>query len=85
MSLATGKQLHDLTWTEIPINDQVIYRVKDLTTKDKKTEITKGYPIFEWIPVIPITDKDNETQNEDDNIASTHEDEKYDDITENRE
>ena len=47
--------------------------------------MTKGYPIFEWIPVIPITDKDNKTQNEDDEIASTHGDEENYDITENGE
>ena len=34
--------------------------------------MTKGYPIFECIPGSPITDKDNKTQNEDNEIASTH-------------
>ena len=43
--------------------------------------MTKGYPIFEWSPGIPIKDKYYETQNEDDEIASTHEDEDYDYIT----
>ena len=43
---------------------QVIHIVNDLATKDKHPEMTKGYPIFEWIPGIPITDKDDETQNE---------------------
>ena len=56
--------------------------MKDLITKDKHSEMTKGCPIFEWSPVIPITCKDNKTQNEEDDIASTHEDEDYDDITE---
>ena len=46
MSLSTRKQLHGLIWTELPINDQVIHRVNDLNTKDKHTEMTKGYPIF---------------------------------------
>ena len=35
MSLATGKQLHDFIWTELPINDQVISRINDLDIKDK--------------------------------------------------
>ena len=35
MSLATGKQLHSFIWKELPINDQVIYRVNDLDTKEK--------------------------------------------------
>ena len=47
--------------------------------------MTKGYPIFEWIPGIPITDKDDETQSEEDEISSTHEDEHDDGITENGE
>ena len=45
--------------------------------------MTKGYPIFEWSPGIPITDKYNETKSEEDEIYSTHEDENNDDITEN--
>ena len=64
MSLATRKQLHAFIWTELPINDQVISRVNDLSTKEKQPEMTKGYPIFEWIPGIPITDKDDKTQSE---------------------
>ena len=45
--------------------------------------MTKGYPIFEWIPGIPITDKDDETQSEEDEISSIHEDKHDYDITEN--
>ena len=47
--------------------------------------MTKGYPVFEWSPGIPITDKDYETQSEEDEISSTHEDEHNDDITKNGE
>ena len=47
--------------------------------------MTKGYPIFEWISGIPITDKDYKTQNEDNDVSSTNEDEENDDITENGE
>ena len=83
MSLAIVKYLHTLIWIEPPINDQVIYRVNYLETKEKQPEKNKGYPIFELIPGIPITDKDNATQNKDNVIASTHEDEDDDDITEN--
>ena len=64
MSLATIKQLHAFIWTELPINDQVISRVNNFSTKEKHPEMTKGYPIFEWIPGISITDKDNKTQSE---------------------
>ena len=33
MYLATGKHLHAFIWTELPINDQVISRVKYFSTK----------------------------------------------------
>ena len=81
MSLATGKQLHDFIWTVLPINDQVIYRVNNLATKENQPEITKGYPIFEWRPGIPITEKYEETQSEEDEISSIHEDEHKDYIS----
>ena len=48
-------------------------------------QIRGGYPIFEWIPCIPITEKDDKTQSEEDEISSTHEDKHDDDITENGE
>ena len=83
MSLATRKQLRAFISTELPINDEVISRVNYLSTKEEHPEMTKGYPIFEWIPGIPITDKDDETQSEEDEISSTHEDKHDDDITEN--
>ena len=54
MLLATLKQLHANIFTYIPINDQVIYRVYELANKRKHPEITKGHPIFEWIPGISI-------------------------------
>ena len=47
--------------------------------------MTKGYPIFEWSPDIPITDKYDETQSEEYEIASSHEDESDDNINENEE
>ena len=47
--------------------------------------MTKGYTIFQWIPGIPITDKYDGTQSEEDEISSIHEDEHNDDITENGE
>ena len=47
--------------------------------------MTKGYPIFEWSPGIPITYKDDDTQSEEDEIFSKHEDQNNDDITENGE
>ena len=83
MSLATGKQFHAFIWTELQINDQIVSRVKYLVTKYKQPEISKGYPIFVWSPGIPIKEKDDETQSEEDEISSTHKDKQDDDITEN--
>ena len=80
MYLATVKQLHDFIWTELTIIDQVISRVNYLANKDRHLEITKVYPIFEWIPDIPITYKGDETKGKEYEIDSTHE-YKHDDIT----
>ena len=82
---ATVKQLHAFIWREPPINYQVISRVNDLATKEKKPEMTKGYPIFQCSPGIPITYKDNETKSEEYKISSTNKDEHDDDINENGE
>ena len=59
MFLATGKHLHTYIWTYLPINEQVIYRVDDLVTKENKPDITKVYPIFEWSPGILMMDQAN--------------------------
>ena len=56
-----------------------------MATNEKQPEMTKGYPIFEWSEGVPITEKYNKTQSEEDEISSTHEDKQDDDITENRE
>ena len=85
MSLATGKQFHSFIWEDLPINDQVMQRVSDLTTKENQLEITKGHPIFKWIPGIPIIDKDDKNQNEDDEIAPSHGDEDDYEIPKNEE
>ena len=45
--------------------------------------MNKEYPIFEWIPGIPITDKYGRPKNKNYIIASTHGDEKDDYFTEN--
>ena len=75
MYLAIAKHLHAFIWEKLPIKDQVISRVNDFSTKEKHPEMTMWCPIFEWIPGISITYKDNETQIEEDEIYSTHEDE----------
>ena len=70
MHLSNSKNLHTLIWTEPPNNYQVIQRLKNLDTKQKQPEMNKGYPIFEWILGIPITNQaDDGHQTEDDEIA----------------
>ena len=56
-----------------------------MVTKEKQPEMTKGYPIFEWIPGIQITDQCDKAQREEEEISSKHEDNHDDDITENGE
>ena len=56
-----------------------------MATKEKQTEMTKGYPIFEWRPGISITEKGNNRQSEENEIYSTHEENNDDNITENGE
>ena len=58
--------------------------MNDLATKYKQPEITKGYPIFEWSPGIPITyQAGDEQKTEDNEIASTHGNDKDFEITKN--
>ena len=85
MSLSTRKHLQAFILTELLINDQVIQRLNYLDTEKNQPEMTKGYPIFECILGIRITYKDDKTQNEDHEIASTHRYEDDYDITENGE
>ena len=72
ISVATSKQIHVFIWTELPINDQVMQRAKYLDAKENKPEMTKGYPMFWWSPGVPITDKDEKTENEYNKIVSIH-------------
>ena len=61
MSLTTGKKLHAFICTELIINGQVINRLNYLVTNEKQPDMTMGYPVFEWIPGIPIIDKGYKT------------------------
>ena len=45
----TGKQFHAYIWTDLPIYGQVMQRVDVLDMKENQPDMTKGYPIFEWI------------------------------------
>ena len=47
MYLANGKQLHVFNWTEFPIDDYVINKVKEMSRYETQPIMTNGYPILE--------------------------------------
>ena len=56
MSLYTGKILHSYQFTELPIDDDVISKVRDLAEEDNVDKTTENYLMFEWAPGVLITD-----------------------------
>jgi hypothetical protein len=53
MNLHSGKRIHSFEWTELPIDEDVISRVKDLATNEQvkgRPIIREQYPLFEWVP-----------------------------------
>ena len=63
MSLYTGKRLHSYDWNELPIDEDVIDMIKNLAQTERSPIMKDKYPMFEWLPGIPILDngKDNST------------------------
>ena len=47
MNFFTGKRINSNQWTEIPMTEEIIERVKELAEKDDQPLMTNGYPIFE--------------------------------------
>ena len=73
MSLYTGKRLHSYSWTELPIDQDVIDRVEDLAEEEGQPELVDGIPFFEWNIGEPIDDTEqiNDTsdgENENDHM-----------------
>ena len=64
MSLFSGKRIHSHNWTELPIDDDVIARVKELASKENQPELPLKSPIFEWAPGIEIESLDGEDETE---------------------
>ena len=56
MSLNTGKRLHNKHWDQIPIDEFVIDKVKELATKEEQSIIKNKCPLFEWGVGIEIED-----------------------------
>ena len=57
ISLYTGKILHIYEWTELPIENYVIEKVKKFSTYEKGQLVKDKYPMFEWVTGIPILDE----------------------------
>ena len=56
ISLNTGKILHSKHWNQIPIDEFVIDKVKELATNEEQPVIQNKYPLFEWGVGIQIDD-----------------------------
>ena len=56
MSLHSGKQINSFNYKELPIYDEVINRVEELTLSQQQPIFKQGRPIFEWSPRVPIKD-----------------------------
>ena len=57
ISLYTGKILHIYEWTELPIENYVIEKVKKFSSYEKGQLVKDKYPMFEWVTGIPILDE----------------------------
>ena len=56
MSIYTGNLLLSYQWTELQKYDDVIDQVRDLAEEGNAKKMTDNYPMFEWAPVVLITD-----------------------------
>ena len=48
MSLWSGRKIHAYEWEELPIDEEIIDKVKELALKEKQPKLVDGLPIFEW-------------------------------------
>ena len=55
MLLYTGKEIHRNDWVELPIEDEVVKRVKEPENFINNPTFDQ-YPMFEWAPGKPILD-----------------------------
>ena len=55
MSLTTGKEIHRNGWTELPMGDEVLQRVKQIVLKEGQINIDSDFT-YEWEPGIAIED-----------------------------
>ena len=67
MSLKTGKRVHAMNWTELPMPDYVIERVHELASREGAPEFINGGPLFEFAPGVPVDDEDEDEHDDSDN------------------
>ena len=60
MRLYIGKRLHSYEWIELPIGNNIIEQVNQLSSDEKVLLVKDKYPMFEWVPGIPILDQTQE-------------------------
>ena len=72
MSLVTDKRIHAWRWHQLPIPDLVIEQVHELAEREGVPNFINGYPIFEYMPGVPVDNdqvdeelEDNEEARED--------------------
>ena len=56
MSLNTGKRIHSKHWDQLPIDEFVIDKVKELAAKEEQPVIQNKCPLFEWGVGLEIED-----------------------------
>ena len=44
------KKIHSNEWDELPIDDDVIHPVEQLSATEKQVSLSGMYPMFEWLP-----------------------------------
>ena len=60
MKLYTSKILHSYEWTQLPIENDDVEQVKQLSSNEKIPIVKDKYPMFEWAPGITILDETQE-------------------------
>ena len=73
MSLTTGKEIHMNEWTELPMGDEVLQRVKQIVLKEGQININSNFT-YEWEPGNDIEDMEDQEidEKEEDESENKH-------------
>ena len=72
MSLYTGNKWKSQDWEELPIDDEVIEQVYELSKNEGQKLFPDNYQIFEWSPGNQTLDLDKDVSPIDDNEIEGH-------------